>query len=139
MQNLLVSAYGARLRRLRYGETGHETLAWIRKAQWLPATEVRETQLSTLTDVVARAASDVPFYRQRGLEGIDFESFDQLREIPILTKSQVQRAGRSLISQAYRSRRLTEVHTGGTTGKPLAIYCDSDTLQRNYAFFTRFK
>ena len=139
MQNLLVSAYGARLRRLRYGETGHETLAWLRKAQWLPAAEVREYQLSALTEVVARAASDVPFYRQRGLEGIDFESFDQLREIPVLTKSEVQRADREMISRAYRSRRLTEVHTGGTTGKPLAIYCDSETLQRNYAFFTRFK
>ena len=76
MQNLLVSAYGARLRRLRYGDTGHETLAWLRKAQWLPAAEVREYQLSVLTEVVARAASDVPFYRQRGLEGIDFESLD---------------------------------------------------------------
>src|SRR5258705_4169515 len=139
MQNLLVSAYGARLRRLRYGETGDETLAWLRKAQWLPAGEVRENQLSALTEVVARAASDVPFYRQRGLEGIDFESFDQLREIPILTKSEVQRADRGLISKAHRSHRLTEVHKGGTTGKPLAIYCDSETLQRNYAFFTRFK
>lgn len=139
MQNLLVSAYGARLRRLRYGETGHETLAWLRKSQWMPSGEMREYQMSALTETVARAASDVPFYRQRGLEGIDFESFEQLQEIPILTKSEVQRADRELISRAHSARRLTEVHTGGTTGKPLAIYCDSETLQRNYAFFTRFK
>ena len=139
MQNLLVSAYGVRLRRLRYGATGQETLAWLREAQWMPAEDMLQYQLSTLTEVVTRAASDVPFYRRRGLEGVDFESLDQLRELPLLTKSEVQRAGRDLISDNSRGRRLTEVHTGGTTGKPLAVYCDRATLQRNYAFFSRFK
>lgn len=139
VQNLLVSAYGVRLRRLRYGRTGHETLSWLRKSQWMSEEELRDYQLSTLTELVASAASDVPYYRRRGLEGIDFESFDQLREIPLLTKSEVQRVGRDLISTRYRWRDLSEVHTGGTTGKPLAIYCDSPTLQRNYAFFSRFK
>ncbi|HEX7595846.1 MAG TPA: hypothetical protein VF387_05800, partial [Gemmatimonadaceae bacterium] len=92
-----------------------------------------------LSELVGRAAADVPFYRARGLEPIDFSSVAQLREIPLLSKAEVQRGGRSLVSDRYREQRLTEVHTGGTTGKPLAIYCDRATLQRNYAFFTRFK
>jgi phenylacetate-CoA ligase len=138
-QNLLLSAYGIRLRRLRYGRTGRETLDWLRQSQWLPLERIRAHQLQALSEVVKRAAADVRFYRDRGLEAIDFDSFDQLGEIPLLSKPEVQRAGRSLISDGHRRRRLTEVHTGGTTGKPLAVYCDSATLQRNYAFFTRFK
>lgn len=139
LQNLLISAYGLRLLRLRYGQVGRETLARLRESQSMDAGELHGQQLSALTEVVARAASDVPFYRRSGVEGIDFDSLDQLAELPFLTKSQVQRAGRDMISDFYRKRKLTEVHTGGTTGKPLAIYCDSATLQRNYAFFSRFK
>ena len=85
------------------------------------------------------AASNVAFYRERGLRPREFKSLDELRELPLLTKSDVQRAGSLMISDLHRGRRITEVHTGGTTGKPLAIYCDSETLQRNYAFFDRFK
>ncbi len=138
-QNLLLSAYGIRLRRLRYGRVGRETLAWLRQSQWMSVEDLRAYQLQTLSQLVARAAADVPFYRERLLEPSNFESFDQLRELSIVSKSAVQRAGRQMISARHRGRRLTEVHTGGTTGKPLAIYCDSSTLQRNYAFFTRFK
>lgn len=139
LQDILISAYGLRLLRLRYGRTGHRTLTWLNQSQWTSAADVRSHQLSALSEVVARAASDVPFYRRRGLKAIDFDSIEQLRELPLLTKSEIQRAGRDMIADSYRGRKLSEVHTGGTTGKPLAIYCDRATLQRNYAFFSRFK
>lgn len=139
LQNLLISAYGLHLDRLRYGNVGRQTLARLRESDRLPAAEVRSEQLKTLSDVVARAISDVPFYRRRAQPAITFRSVEELNKLPLLSKSEVQAAGRDMISDRYHDRRLTEIHTGGTTGKPLAIYCDSDTLQRNYAFFTRFK
>lgn len=139
LQNLLVSGYGVRLRRLRYGKMGRETLARLRQSQWMSEEEIRRYQLSALTTVVAAATSDVPFYRQRPGGPLEISSFEMLRELPLLTKSEVQRAGREMTSDRFRKRRLVEVHTGGTTGKPLSIFCDRPTLQRNYAFFARFK
>jgi phenylacetate-CoA ligase len=139
LQNLLISAYGIRLRRLRYGSIGRETLAKLRKSQWMSEDEIRRYQFSALTAVVAAATSDVPFYRRRSEGRSEISSFEMLRELPLLTKSEVQRAGREMISDRYRGQRLVEVHTGGTTGKPLSIFCDRPTLQRNYAFFSRFK
>lgn len=139
VQNLLISAYGLRLRRLRYGRVGHDTLARLRESDRLPAPELYRQRLQLLSAVVTRAASDVPFYRSRALSTIAFHDPDQLARLPLLDKSDVQAAGRQMISDRYRDRRLTEIHTGGTTGKPLAIYCDSAALQRNYAFFVRFK
>jgi phenylacetate-CoA ligase len=138
-QNLLISAYGLRLRRLRYGRVGRETLARLRQSQWFSTELLGEFQLRALSEVVRRAQADVPFYRDRAPHGSRIGSFEQLRELPILTKEDVQRAGRRMISDRYSHKALSEVHTGGTTGKPLAIYCDSETLQRNYAFFSRFK
>ncbi len=139
LQNFLISAYGVRLRRLRYGRVGQQTLAHLRQSHGMPGPELLRQQLQTLSQVVTRAAADVPFYRSRGLRQMEFDALEQLDEVPLLDKSEVQAAGREMISDRYRDRRLTEIHTGGTTGKPLAIYCDSDTLQRNYAFFTRFR
>jgi phenylacetate-CoA ligase len=101
--------------------------------------EIRRHQLSALTAVVTAATSDIPFYRQRSGKRLRINSLEMLRELPLLTKSEVQRAGREMISDRYRNQRLAEVHTGGTTGKPLSIFCDRPTLQRNYAFFARFK
>lgn len=139
LQNLLISAYGLRLRRIRYGPVGRQTLARLRESDGIAAAELERQQLQMLSSVVAGAASDVPLYRARKLRAIEFDSLEQLRELPLLNKSEVQAAGREMISDFFRDRRLTEIHTGGTTGKPLAIYCDSVTLQRNYAFFARFK
>ena len=139
LQNLLISAYGLRLRKLRYGPVGQATLADLRAAGALSSEEVRRGQLEALSRVVAAAALDVPFYRDRRFTRINFTSLEQLEELPLLSKSDLQQAGKRCISDRYRDKKLTEIHTGGTTGKPLAIYCDSATLQRNYAFFTHFK
>lgn len=139
LQNLLVSTYGIRLRRLRYGPIGRQALARLRKSQWMSEEEIRQYQLAAMAAVVEAATSEVPFYRQRSGKHMPITSFETLRELPLLTKSDVQRAGRRMISDRYRDMSLTEVHTGGTTGKPLSVFCDSATLQRNYAFFARFK
>src|SRR5687768_16920115 len=85
LQDTLISAYGLRLLRLRYGRTGRETLARLNESQWMSPADLRSYQLAALTEVVGRAASDVPFYRRRGLDGIDFDSLEQLRVLPLLT------------------------------------------------------
>src|SRR5687767_15278058 len=116
LQNFLISAYGVRLRRLRYGRVGQQTLAHLRQSHGMPAPELLRQQLQTLSQVVARAAGDVPFYRSRGLQQMEFDALGQLDEVPLLDKSEAQAAGREMISDRYRGRRLTEIHTGGTTG-----------------------
>ena len=139
VQNLALSAYGMRLRFLRYGREGRALGQWLRDSQWWSAERLAAYQRETVTQVVAAAARDVPFYRDRGMPAVDCSaSLNGLAALPILTKGEVQAAGRALISDRYRDARLEEIHTGGTTGKPLAVYCDRTVLQRNYAFFARF-
>ena len=136
LQNLLISAYGVRVQWQRYGPEQRHRLAELRASQWLDADTLRALQLKQLNDTLQRARADVPFYR--GLPAQAFSSLDQLRGLPITSKDAVKAAGRALVSRRHEGP-LVEIHTGGTTGKPLTVYCTRHTLQHNYAFFSRFR
>ena len=139
LQHVLLSAYGLRLRFLRYGRLQRAYLGELRRTQWLSEEKLRALQLERLNTLVRHAYDTVPLYRSRGKPDRPFTELEQLQELPVLAKDEL-RAPRSIVTSAlWGSRRLQEVHTGGTTGKPLTIYCDRPTLQRNYAFFARFR
>ncbi len=138
-QNLIVSAYGARLRYLRYGRAQRAQLEALRRSQWLRAEELTSLQLERLNGQLERARSFVPYYQERrGILG-PLRSVEELGAIPILHKDHLRLAGRSAVASDVSKEQLLEIHTGGTTGKPLTIYCDRAVLQRNFAFFERFK
>ena len=139
LQHLFVSAYGVRLRFLRYGRRQRRYLAELRRTQWLSAAELRALQLQRLTALVRHARETVGLYRGRKLPDGPFTELAQLRELPVLTKDELRGPRELVTSQRWRGRRLLEIHTGGTTGKPLTIYCDRTALQLNYAFFARLR
>jgi phenylacetate-CoA ligase len=139
LQNLLLSAYGLRLRFLRYGRLQRRYLGELRRTQWLSEDELHALQLERLTAMLRHAYDTVPLYQGRIKPDLPFTGLEQLQELPVLTKDELRAPRRVVTSALWGSRRLQEVHTGGTTGKPLTIYCDQATLQRNYAFFARFR
>lgn len=137
-QNIAISGYGLWLRYLRYGRRQRAIIAELRQSERCSAADLAAMQRQRLLDVTAAAARDVPFYRDR-LPANGIDNPDALRDVPLLTKADAQRVGRAMVSSRSAGRRLQEIHTGGTTGTPLVIYCDRATLQRNYAFFFRFR
>lgn len=137
VQNGLLSAYGLYLRRLRYGLVHRATLEELLRSQWLGAAELAERQSRELVRLVRHARATVPFYAH--LPQLDRGDADGLRALPLVSKDAIQAADLDMVSGAYRGARLKEIHTGGTTGKPLNIRCTSEVLQRNYAFFDRFR
>jgi len=138
LQNLMITAYGVRLRRLRYGRVQRDSLASLRLSQWLPGEELQAIQLGELNRVVSLARKTVPLYHGWRLPDASLGSLDEIRHLPLLTKEQLQQPAAVVTSNRFKGERLQQVHTGGTTGTPLTIYCDRSTLQRNYAFFGRF-
>lgn len=139
VQHLLVSAYGFRLRYLRHGILQRRTLGELRQSQWLPRETLEGLQLALLNDLLRHARETVPLYRDRGLPARALHSLDELARIPLLQKDELRAPPSETVSERFRGARLAEIHTGGTTGKPLTIYCDRATLQRNYAFFARLR
>ena len=137
LQQLMLWVYGTRLRRLRYGGTHRRVLAELLRSQWATADEMQANQLALLEQTIRHARTTVPFYRN--LPAHQLSRLTDLEQFPILSKSDVQAAGAELLAGTFRPSRLVHIHTGGTTGKPLTISCDAATLQRNYAFFSRFR
>ncbi len=136
-QHAMISAYGAHLRRQRYGKGQRAELRAIREAQWETAAAVRQRQLERLNAVLRHARETVPFYRDR-IPDTPLASLAELTRLPLLRKAQVRAAGHEITSRLGPDGPACEVHTGGTTGSPLTVHCDRPTLKRNYAFFARF-
>lgn len=139
MQNLMISAYGLKLRRLRYGAGQRKALDALRQSERLGVEALQELQLRELNRVIALARETVPFYAGRGLPVEPLRNLAELGRLPLTGKSDLRQPAAVITSSRYRGVHLEEVHTGGTTGTPLTIYCTRDILQRNYAFFGRFR
>jgi phenylacetate-CoA ligase len=135
-QNSGLTMYGYLLRHRRYGGGHREALAELERTQWLGAADLQALQLKALNQLLG-VARQVPFYQGRSLPRGPVRSTDELQDVPLLGKDELQRAGTATI--APDQPRPLEIHTGGTTGKPLTVFCDRASLRRNYAFFERFK
>ncbi|MGH7467508.1 MAG: phenylacetate--CoA ligase family protein [Longimicrobiales bacterium] len=139
LQNMLVSGQGLRLRRLRYGGLHDHRLTALLRSQWLGPEQIQALQLTLLSGTLRHARETVPLYQERGLPAQELRDFEELRAVAILRKDDLRAPFHQIVSRNYHSQRLSEVHTGGTTGKPLTIYCDRRTLQHNFAFFSRLR
>jgi phenylacetate-CoA ligase len=138
-QEIAVSAYGLKLERTRYRGRHTEVLDELERSQWDPREAVDVAVRERLNRTLRSAVRDVPWYAQQGWSLPDEPGPEDLSELPLLTKRQVQDHADALLSRRFSPRGLESVFTGGTTGRPLRIRATSETLQTNYAFFMRFR
>ena len=141
VQNALLSAFSARLGRQRYGGRFPEFRTFLEDSQWWEPARMREWQVTQLRRVLAHAYEHVPYYREcfdhRGLVPARFESVEELRRLPVLTRDTVKHRIKDLVSRAPRRNTLAEGHTSGTTGSPITLFYDGDMIAMNYAVMDR--
>ena len=89
--------------------------------QWKSAKEIERIQERKLKALFAYASENVPYYRKT-LNGISVNSLEDLAQIPILNKTDVQREPESFLSRMYDKKSLVAAHTSGSTGTPLPVY-----------------
>lgn len=116
---------------LREGRAFEAMATQIHQSQWWSAHELRDFQSRRLSTIVEFAARNVPYYRDsfRAL-GLDFD------QLPLITKSDVRKGGRSFISERHQGP-LFSGSTSGTTGTPLTLYQDLSAINRENAFIWR--
>ena len=78
-------------------------LVEYRKNQWLKTPELERIQEKKLRAIISHAYHNVPFYHKLfdsvGVKTDDIKTVDDLSRIPIITKSQIWRAGNDIITR----------------------------------------
>lgn len=127
-RNLLhpLMAWRTRSRHLQY-------LRLLRESQFDPPDVVRARQLRALKVQLQHAYDTVPHYhaawRQAGVHPSDVQSLTDLAAFPIVTKADIRRHERELISTAFDAAKLRVKRTSGSTGVPLTIRIDEPAVQ----------
>src|SRR6185437_898307 len=102
-----------------------EYLRYLEQTQFDPPEVVRARQLAALKVTLKHAYETVPYYRaawrKAGVHPTDVHSLADLEAFPILTKNDIRRHERALISSCYDAAKLRVKRTSGSTGVPLNI------------------
>lgn len=140
-QNLLLTGFGMALERERYGGRFREYRDMLSRTEWYSRTDLEAYQDERLRDVVRHAYDTVPYYRRRfdeqKLRPGDVRGRADLPKLPVLTRDDIRRHFDELRSTAVPARAMRKGHTSGTTGTPLTVGYDRETVWMTYAVFDR--
>jgi phenylacetate-CoA ligase len=113
----------------------------LARTQWFDRQELQALQLKLLKRLIHHCYYTVPYYRKlmhdRDIKVEDIKTLDDIKKFPILTKTDVLKAGNSIVSTKYPKRLLRKVSSSGTTGTPMLIYRDLFSIENEHAFVRR--
>ncbi len=128
VQNVLLSEFGRRIRRERFGAEYDRLSAFLDRSERWSRGELRAYQDERISALVAHAHATVPFYRERmdalHLAPADVRSVADLPKLPIISRADVIAGRERLVSTAVPGRRLWEAKTSGTTGAVISVSWD---------------
>lgn len=139
IQNIGISLYGYSWHNRRMGGAFKEYVKEVNDREFYNFIEWREFQNEKLRELVLHAWDNVEFYKKKysGV-GIDRQfleniTIDSLKELPILTKDELRRFGKTTMLASNRSRGIF-INSSGSTGTPTSIYM-SKAFQRRWQSF----
>lgn len=126
---------------LNYWRYGADTETLVDEAHsresWSPE-QWRNWQEERLAQVLDRAATRVPFYRElwsrRRRQG-DQSSWEYLENWPILEKEPLRANPRAFVAEDCDVKKMLVLHTSGTSGTPLTLWISHATERAYYALF----
>jgi phenylacetate-CoA ligase len=143
LQNAACWYYGKRECRTRFGRAFEQRLRELTDSERWSAGEIEAYQNEKLRALVRHAYKNVPYYRERWqslrLSPEDIRCREDLPKLPVLTKEDVRRNFRRLISQTAAHRDLVFRHTSGTTGKALHFYVAKPAIAFQWAVWWRHR
>jgi phenylacetate-CoA ligase len=107
-------------------------MALLRAGQAWSAAALKLHQWRRLRALIAHAWHTVPFYRARmAAENLSPEKIlaaRDFRDLPVLTRADLQSCGEELISCHYSTAKLMRRRSGGSTGQPVCVRLDAHRL-----------
>lgn len=141
-QNVACCFEGLRLKRLRYSKEFWRLLEQLELNGQMSEADVKRYRDHRIMQMVQFAAETVPYYRDLfrsiGLKPSDIRGLDDLSQLPILNKAEIQRTPERFFSQAVGKRDCIWAHTSGTTGAGLDFVTTPTAVRENYAAWWRY-
>ena len=113
------------------GTNVYTKLKELRNTQWLSIKEIEELQHKKLVALLQHAYKNVPFYRKRfkevGLKFSDLEKKEVLKDIPFLTKKDINENLMDILAINIKKKQLIPNSTSGSTGESLYFYTDMNS------------
>jgi phenylacetate-CoA ligase len=102
------------------------------------AEQIRRVRDGRVRDLVRYAAETVPHYRElfaaHGIDPRAIRTAEDLDRLPLLDKDTVRQAPERFVSTSRRGQDALPFVTSGSTGTPLRIHHDIDSLIANIAY-----
>lgn len=134
-RNILTSARGWFLTKIRYSPETFALLRQLRAAESWTQKQIESYQLLAIRDAVNHAIRTVPFYA--GYSRDEISGLADLRRLPILDRETVLQHQNRMFSQAIPPHKRIVAATTGTTGTALRVAYTEDLISKNWAFLLR--
>jgi phenylacetate-CoA ligase len=113
---------------IRYGKTYRDKYKFLKESQWWTKEKQEEYQMEQISKLLKHAYENVPYYTrvfdERGLKPKDIKNFNDLKQLPYLTKEIIRENLKDLIAVNYDKSKLKPVKTGGTSALPMDFFSD---------------
>jgi phenylacetate-CoA ligase len=110
---------------------GKKHLGNLEDSQWQSTHDLELLQVGKVKSHLQWCKNNVPFwadlFNELQFNPDDFESLDQLQQLPLIDKDRIREAGGSLFPTDNIDRQRRLKFTSGSTGKPLNYYLDRDS------------
>lgn len=132
IQNLMVSLFNIKAFFYRYTGSYKQYFQKLSEENTLS----EEERLKALNDFLTSASSS-SFYKGRLKDLIPLKSFNDIREIPILTKEHIRQNIDNILTIPVKEAVIAK--TGGSTGASLQVYFTKEDNQRRFANVNAFR
>jgi phenylacetate-CoA ligase len=118
-----------------------KTKAFLLKSQHWNSNEIEQYQLNKLKILIEHCYKNIPYYTElfkaNNLTPENFNSINDLKLIPVLTKDIFRENQHLFISKGETFKNVKKGKTGGTTGTAVRIY--KDTKERTFAWASYYR
>jgi phenylacetate-CoA ligase len=139
-RNIIATLRGYQLRNWRYGRDAERLVGEAIERETWSAAQWNKWQQERLQQILKRAATQVPYYRDHGPQTTDHGSentgdWSKLENWPVLKKEAVRSNPRAFLAEGCDPRGMWCEHTSGSTGTPLTLWQSHETVRHWYALF----
>ena len=142
-QNLACTYEGFRIQQRRYNSEFRRLLSEAESRSAWTTDQVMDYRDRHLRAYVQHCASAVPYFREQfrktGFAPESIQGIENLRMLPILSKSEVVANSSRLQSQTVDSRTCVVCHTSGTTGSGLRFSVTLEAFRAQWAVWWRYR